>query len=402
MRPCRPPKPFLLAADSAPESFLRAGVPAFFDPCRRILVPATPEERVRQQLLAYLKVELGIPTHLARTEVHLSHLNADAPGRGRVDVVISGPDDAPILLLECKAPNVALDDDALDQVLRYHAATGAPGALIGTTNGTEARWYRVTKQGHAQRLTHAPRLTDLLTGVLPADLAPREPPPRPEGLRLPAETRRWMFAEGVLGEGSPPANHAYLANLAGLLLLERAPPTLRGRANRFTVRSSGLRTTSFGNAAGGSWGGTYRYFLIEDAHGDAQIVSLSVMGKMLVRDHPKFGNTNGCTTLVVAVDDFDKRHNSLQLDLDRFVALGGSQITLWHDGTLTRGKKGAARRDDVVQFVRERAPHLVQGSQVQLGTIPASRPARWEDAEGLLANIIEYALVRDEYRREPV
>lgn len=398
MRRPKPPKPFLLESTSAPQSFLRGGVRAYFDPCRRILVRATPEEGVRQQLLAYLTLELGIPAHLVRTELHLSHLTG-AAGRGRIDVVVSHQDGAPLLLVECKAPHVALDDDGLDQVLRYHAATGAVEALVGITNGAEARWYRLTKEGRPQQLTHAPRLGDLLRGALPADLAPQELPLRPRGLGLSERTRRWMLDQGVLGEGSPAEHHEYLANLAGLLLLERAPPTLRGRADRFTVRSSGLRTTSFGNAAGGSWGGTYRYFLIEDAAGEAQIVSLSIMGKMLVRDHPMFGNTNGCTTLVVAVDDFDKRHSSLQLDLDRFVAVGGGTMTLWHDGTLTRGKMGAARRDDVVRFVRQRAPHLVDGARVHLGSVPATRLVRWEDVEGLLANIIEYALVRDEYRR---
>jgi hypothetical protein len=207
-----------------------------------------------------------------------------------------------------------------------------------------------------------------------------------------------MLANGVLGEGSSTVHHGYLANIAGLLLLERTTPALRSCESRFTIRGTGLRSTSFGNAAGGRWEGTYRYFIIEDANGDSQIVSLAVLGQMLVRNDPVFGNTNGRTMLVVAVDDFDTRHNSLQLDLDRFVEVEDGVVTVWHDGTLTCGKKGAARRSEVLEFVRRKAPHLMDDDRVQLGSIPADRPARWEDADRLIVNTVEYALVRDAFR----
>ena len=185
-----PPKPFILDTFVATETFHRDGFPALFDPCRQILVPATPEENVRQQLIAYLKGELGILGHLIRTEVHLSNLLPRVAARGRVDVVVSGPDSRPLVLVECKAQHIALTDDALDQVLRYHKATEAAASVIATTNGVETRWYRVTKYGAPQQLVHAPRVRDLLGGTLPSDLAPEELPPRPKGVRLPSDNPR--------------------------------------------------------------------------------------------------------------------------------------------------------------------------------------------------------------------
>jgi hypothetical protein len=325
---------------------------------------------------------------------------AGTDARGRVDVIVNTPDDKPLMLLECKAPEVPLGDDALDQALRYHSAIGGSAPIIAITNGLETRWYRASGKDRVERIVHAPGFLEMLAGVLPTALAQRELPPRPDARKVPAATLRWMLAEGILGEGSPVEHYPYLANLAGLLLLERNSPTLRGRPGCFTVEGSGIRSTYFGNAAGGKWIGNYRYFLIKDARGDAQIVSISVLGMMLVRDHPKFGNTSGRTMLIVAVDDFDKRHNSLQLDLDRFVYASEETATLWHDGTLTRGKRGAARRAEVIAYMRQRTPQLVDGTRIRLGTVPVRTPISWEDAEDLIYNVIEYALARDAYRRE--
>ncbi len=208
-----------------------------------------------------------------------------------------------------------------------------------------------------------------------------------------------MRAEGTLGEGSPRAHYPYLVNLAGLLLLESDEPSLAGKPGRFVVKKTGLRSTTFGNAAGGQWSGCYRYFLIELQSGEAQIVSMAVLGKMFVQNHPTFGNTSGTTMLVVAVDDFEKRHNSLQLDLDRFVDESDDSITLWHNGTLTRGKRGAAPRAEVLAHMQKRSGDLVREGRVQLGTVPSRKMISWSEANELLANLIDYALLRDEFRK---
>jgi len=394
------PKPFLFDHAMGPQAFSRAGTPAFLDPCRRILVHATPEERVRQQLLAYLWEHLGVPQHLVKTEVHLMHLAAASGVRGRVDVVVHTPDRKPLMLFECKAPHVSLGDDALDQALRYHRAIGGTARLIATTNGLETRWYSISAEGLAQRIVHAPRFTEMFAGVLPGALLPKALPPRPHPRAPTAAALRWLVEKGAVGEGSPLPNQRRHANLAGLFLLETETPALRGRAPVFEVQRSGIRSTSFGNASGGQWSGRYRYFVIKDARGDAQIISMSVLGMMLVRNHPRFGNTSGHTMLIVAIDDFDKRHNSLQLDLDRFVDVSDDRMTIWHDGTLTRGKRGAAPRAEVLAYTRKRAPHLVDGSRVLLGKLPLHTLVTWQDADDFTCNLIEYALVRDAYRRE--
>ena len=88
-------------------------------------------------------------------------------------------------------------------------------------------------------------------------------------------------------------------------------------ANYKFIKDGGLRYTSFGNASGGSYPGMYRYIMVQDANNDVQIVSMAVMGCL-----------NGRTLLIVAIDDFDKHHNSLQLSLDHFCNIHNNKMTL--------------------------------------------------------------------------
>jgi hypothetical protein len=75
-------------------------------------------------------------------------------------------------------------------------------------------------------------------------------------------------------------------------------------------------------------------------------------------------------------------------------------MEIWHNGTLTHGDKGAAKRDVVLEFVCNKAPHLVRADKMRLGSLPLNRLITWKDAEEFIYNCIEYALVRDEFRKE--
>lgn len=94
----------------------------YFDLSRKKAVAATPEEAVRQSVVAYLTGALQVPPHLIETEFALCHI--DGKASGRVDVVVHDfregrSIERPWLLVECKRPGVESPEALIAQVNRY-------------------------------------------------------------------------------------------------------------------------------------------------------------------------------------------------------------------------------------------------------------------------------------------
>lgn len=45
----------------------------YFDPLRKIFVPITPEELIRQRMIIFLQDNIGVPTYCMHSEEHLAH-----------------------------------------------------------------------------------------------------------------------------------------------------------------------------------------------------------------------------------------------------------------------------------------------------------------------------------------
>ncbi len=95
------------------------------DPVRRRYVALTPEEGVRQLLLADL-LALGYPPGLLAVEKGL----AFGGKTWRADAVAYGRGGQVLLLAECKAPEVAVSQATFDQLARYNAVLGAPVLVV--------------------------------------------------------------------------------------------------------------------------------------------------------------------------------------------------------------------------------------------------------------------------------
>jgi len=108
-----------------------------FDPVRHKYVTLTPEEWVRQHLIAYLIQEKGFPVSLIGVEKQLV-LNKLTK---RFDLVVFKRNAAPLLLAECKAPGVEITEKAFDQAARYNMLLKAEYFFI--TNGLEHYTCRI-------------------------------------------------------------------------------------------------------------------------------------------------------------------------------------------------------------------------------------------------------------------
>lgn len=101
-----------------------------YDPLRRKMVARTPEEEVRQAVIAWLRDVKGIPEMRMESEWGFTYNRR----RYRADIVAFDRELRPQLLVECKAPGVRIDEKVIEQVVRY--ARVLPVRHIMVTNGT--------------------------------------------------------------------------------------------------------------------------------------------------------------------------------------------------------------------------------------------------------------------------
>jgi hypothetical protein len=107
------------------------GKEMILDPLRKKYVKLTPEEWVRQNFIQYLKNEGGYPVGLMGVEV-MFNMNKL---KRRVDILIHKRNGEPVMIVECKAPDIKIDDKVFDQIVCYNMRYKVP--FIVVTNGLD-------------------------------------------------------------------------------------------------------------------------------------------------------------------------------------------------------------------------------------------------------------------------
>jgi type I site-specific restriction endonuclease len=100
-----------------------------FDVIRKKFVLITPEEWVRQHFVHFLVNHYKYPRSMIRLEGGLKYNALNK----RSDIVVYSRDAKPWMLIECKAPEVPLDQSVLDQAAQYNLILKAP--YLVATNG---------------------------------------------------------------------------------------------------------------------------------------------------------------------------------------------------------------------------------------------------------------------------
>lgn len=108
-----------------------------FDPIRKKWLLMTPEERVRQLFILYLLNVKQIP------ESHISVEKAITVNglTKRYDLVVFNLDKKPEIVIECKAPEVAITQAVVEQAGRYNKTLRA--RILGVTNGTTHYFFTI-------------------------------------------------------------------------------------------------------------------------------------------------------------------------------------------------------------------------------------------------------------------
>jgi hypothetical protein len=124
-----PPYPFKLTEE--------AGQLTLFDVIRKKNIIITPEEWVRQHFVQYLINQKNYPKALIKLEGgHKLYGMAR-----RTDIVVHNNQGKKILLVECKAPSVTIDQKTFDQVARYNIVQKIE--LLAVTNGLQHYYCKI-------------------------------------------------------------------------------------------------------------------------------------------------------------------------------------------------------------------------------------------------------------------
>lgn len=100
-----------------------------YDPIRRKYLVKGPEEIVRQLVILYLMELKGVNKNHIAVEKMLK-INGLIK---RFDLLIYNKETDPVMLVECKAPNVSISEDTFRQISAYNIAMKARYLLV--TNG---------------------------------------------------------------------------------------------------------------------------------------------------------------------------------------------------------------------------------------------------------------------------
>ena len=122
-----------------------------WDDRRGIYLLLTPEEWVRQHLIAYLVSACGVQAKRIVVEYAVP-LNGQPQ---RADVVVVGDGGEPVLLAECKAPDVPVGERTLAQAVRYNSVLGARWIIL--TNGLKHYCWEF-REGRYEPLAGFPNL----------------------------------------------------------------------------------------------------------------------------------------------------------------------------------------------------------------------------------------------------
>ena len=376
-----------------PDIYVRSGKKCYLDPVRKKLIFITPEETVRQHLIAGLLYDLNVPIDMIRVEERLSHYNIKS--KKRADIIIEMYDKKqdvimPLAVIECKAPHVLLGEKAIEQVIGYADELCCDYAMITDGNITYTYKY-IEEQKKYQIIESLPEYICMLKQeFVPCIMS--EMPKRIEFDDIPNRVEEYVGYD--IGKSTIKPMKEIMVNFwEALLYCDHMLPCKQYKLFK-VIRDYGVRMLSYGNNSGASFDGPYRSFLIE-YNESTEFVSLAVSTYMtsVKSDYVK-------TAINVAIDNEKNAHHALQLVVDDNVQINGNVCDFYHHGRIGVSNIGTGKVSELKTFVEAELPELIMDKRFYMGRLTNDRLWNLDDPEmeKLVVNLISYALIRDKYR----
>ena len=290
------------------------------------------------------------------------------------------------MVIECKAPEVDIScDDVREQAERYRNILKADYIML--VNGYKLIMYKY-QDGNNFELVDISSYKELLESKVSfVKNIPLEPYSYEEIISYEIQKK---FTKIYVGCETPKPVKFFALNFLNLILFKTIDDeSILELLGVFEDR--GIGRTRFGNSAGYNYQIKTRLFIAKDRKNKDQILGLSL-----------FGRYN--TQLNVSIMNRERKHHSLQLDMDKYCKYDyrSNKIVITHNGTLSTGRGGSISKFTVIDYVKNNAPDLIRDEEVYLGSIDNSRLLEWNqpDVQNFIRNLFLYAILRDEVRKK--
>lgn len=364
------------------------GSQKYFCRIRKIHLNITPEEKVRQAFLNFLIDEIKIPERNIEVEKHLFHYNKEL--NGRIDVLIIDDEGKPLAIYECKSEFEGYTEEVQEQGLKYYDVL-VDAWYLGFVIGDCITLYGPNFKSNINELINLntqPTFNQMLGKYIDNKKEIDKikfqkfnifPPFKKSEIDI-------LIDCNNIGENTSTKLYQPIFNLINWLFDGEDILILNN------IKDIGIKYTKYGNAAGGSFYNDYRGFFIKNLSSKPTIwITITSMAT---------SENNIGTSLLVAIEESGKRHSSLQLRLDNFLIIKDKSFEIWHDGKITVGKLGSVKKQILIDYIKSKQPNLIIDNKIYLGKFNSEIEIKSENIETkeFISNLIEYALIRDEFR----
>ena len=349
-------------------------IPDFRRPCvagslvcikRHKSVKASPEERVRQRVLHWLKKNGWNPNSIKlESTVHFV-----TGSRGRADIVLlTGTKGDPGVVIECKKAGLPLGFDAVRQAKKYANKIGCREILI--TNGDDHRLFRKRNREWKPKPWSA-----ALHEKIPVNPLPKLPT-GDNGSKLDGFMRRLPGLETVHDR----SQLKLMRSLCTLIFSKRQSwcPEPRLVGELFLLQDLGIEYLTV-STAGGGYHGYYRLFRVAN---ESRVETMGIG----LQDY----NRNKAQICVCVVKPNRTGHD-LQLRIKGNVSLlNDGSVEIRHTRKMTK-----VPREKVFEAVREaNRDDMIRSQELVVGVLPSPGKIRQANAEKFIANLLHYTLLR--------
>lgn len=375
----------------------------YFDSFRNMYIYITPEEKVRQKTCLIMVGKLGVPREAIKIEDHLIHYGVKEKN-GRIDIAITFFDtegnERPLAVIECKEERIpVIAQQVKEQAEEYSYYIGAPYFIV--TNGIEMYYYHYNdKEDTYEAIEGILTYQDMLDNNYSVD----------DNIfifnRLDYEEyydieklKQYEWIEQKIGEDTKEELIPTIINFDDCLLDTSHSLEQLSSKKYEVIADLGNQYRNYNDASGGGFGsGVYRVIRIRDKETKKEFLigfTIITTGKMI--NDPKYGTSDGKSVFIIMKNDGDRDEMSVQINMNKCLTVKEKKAIMTHNALIT--KKGKSKKE-LLEYIYLRNKQLVEGNNIILGTLDCSKSLYMnsEDVSIFLANAIEYAMYRDEYK----